>query len=77
MTASNDSQFSTKYEWQTYQFCSQKCQTIFRAAPERYRISQLKIEHVHQTTAEPLTGAAEYTCPMHPENSPDRPRRLP
>jgi len=67
MTVSNDSQFSTEYEGQNYRFCSQKCQTTFRAAPERYRISQLKIEQVHQTTAEPVTGAAEYTCPMHPE----------
>lgn len=67
MTVSNDSQFSTEYEGQNYRFCSQKCQTTFRAAPERYRISQLKIEPVPQTTTEPLTGAAEYTCPMHPE----------
>nr|WP_257605263.1 heavy metal translocating P-type ATPase [Pseudomonas sp. UMAB-40] len=67
MTVSNDSQFSTEYEGQNYRFCGQKCQTTFRAAPERYRISQLKIEQVHQTTAEPVTGAAEYTCPMHPE----------
>ncbi|MCT9827094.1 heavy metal translocating P-type ATPase [Pseudomonas veronii] len=67
MTVSNDSQFSTEYEGQHYRFCSQKCQTTFRAAPERYRISQLKIEQFPQTTAEPLTGAAEYTCPMHPE----------
>ena len=67
MTVSNDSQFSTEYEGQNYRFCSQKCQTTFRAAPERYRISQLKIEQIPQTTAEPLTGAAEYTCPMHPE----------
>lgn len=67
MTVSNDSQFSTEYEGQNYRFCSQKCQTTFRAAPERYRIPQLKIEPVPQTTAEPLTGAAEYTCPMHPE----------
>ncbi|SDO42312.1 Cu+-exporting ATPase [Pseudomonas reinekei] len=67
MTVSNDSQFSTEYEGQNYRFCSQKCQTTFRAAPERYRISQLKIEQVPQTTTEPLTGAAEYTCPMHPE----------
>ncbi len=67
MTVSIDSQFSTEYEGQNYRFCSQKCQTTFRAAPERYRISQRKIEQVHQTTAEPVTGAAEYTCPMHPE----------
>nr|WP_254925287.1 heavy metal translocating P-type ATPase [Pseudomonas fragi] len=67
MTVSNDSQFSTEYEGQHYRFCSLKCQTTFRTAPERYRISQPKIEPVPQTTAEPLTGAAEYTCPMHPE----------
>jgi len=67
MTVSNDSQFSTEYEGQHYRFCSLKCQTAFRTAPERYRISQPKIEPVPQTTAEPLTGAAEYTCPMHPE----------
>ena len=39
MTVSNDSQFSTEYEGQNYRFCSQKCQTTFRASPERYRIS--------------------------------------
>ena len=67
MTVSNDSQFSTQYEGQNYRFCSQKCQTTFRAEPERYRTSPLEIEQVHQTPAEPLTSAAQYTCPMHPE----------
>lgn len=67
MTVSNESQFSTEYEGRTYQFCSQKCQTTFRAEPERYRLSPPEIEHVHQAPAEPLTPATEYTCPMHPE----------
>ncbi|WP_390957014.1 heavy metal translocating P-type ATPase [Pseudomonas moorei] len=67
MTVSNESQFSTEYKGQNYRFCSRKCQTTFRAEPERYQISPTEIEHVHQAPAEPLTSATEYTCPMHPE----------
>jgi Cu+-exporting ATPase len=67
MAVSNDSQFSTQYKGQTYRFCSQKCQTTFRAEPERYRISATEIEQVRQAPAESLTSATEYTCPMHPE----------
>lgn len=67
MTVLNESQYSTQYEGRTYQFCSQKCQTIFRGEPERYRISPQESEKPHQTAAEPLTVDTQYTCPMHPE----------
>ncbi|CAI8714181.1 Copper-transporting P-type ATPase [Pseudomonas sp. IT-196MI5] len=67
MAVSNDSQFSTQFEGQTYRFCSQKCQTTFRAEPEHYRISPTETEQIHQAPAEPLTTTTEYTCPMHPE----------
>lgn len=65
--AISNSQFSTQYEGRTYQFCSQKCKTTFRAEPERHRISSLEIEHGLQAPAEPFKSATEYTCPMHPE----------
>ena len=67
MAVSSGSEFSAQYEGRTYQFCSQKCQTAFRAAPERYRASPPEIEHVHQAPVDTLTAATEYTCPMHPE----------
>lgn len=64
MAVSNDSQFSTQYEGQTYRFCSQKCQATFKAEPRRYQASAPKIE---QASTAPLAATTEYTCPMHPE----------
>ncbi|WP_137820160.1 heavy metal translocating P-type ATPase [Pseudomonas sp. 2FG] len=70
MAVSNDSQFSEQYEGQTYQFCSQKCQEKFRVEPQHYARHQHSTDHTghaHDSPAQPVIGAAEYTCPMHPE----------
>ncbi|WP_137889182.1 heavy metal translocating P-type ATPase [Pseudomonas sp. 2FE] len=70
MAVSNDSQFSEQYEGQTYQFCSQKCQEKFRVEPQHYAGHQHSTDHTghaHDSPAQPVIGATEYTCPMHPE----------
>ena len=58
---------SSEYQGRRYLFCSTSCLARFQAAPEQY------IHHrsTGEARAGPQTlhtsGAAEYTCPMHPE----------
>lgn len=53
---------SAVHEGQTYYFCSQGCETKFKANPATY---MLKADVT--TTAEPEPAGAIYTCPMHPQ----------
>lgn len=53
---------SAVHEGQTYYFCSQGCETKFKANPATY---MLKADVT--TTTEPEPAGAIYTCPMHPQ----------
>jgi cation transport ATPase len=46
---------------QTYHFCTEGCETKFKAAPERY------LSEVEDPATEPAPAGAIYTCPMHPQ----------
>jgi Cu+-exporting ATPase len=52
------------YHGTTYAFCSKRCLERFRANPEQYVSAAAPVA---AKTATGETGAAEYTCPMHPE----------
>ncbi len=64
MAVTPPSKFSERYEGQTYQFCSLKCQEKFRADPDPYLENPSAPEHSSQP--KPQAGT-EFTCPMHPE----------
>lgn len=57
---------------QTYYFCSPRCMEKFRANPERYVEGGTSQERPVLSS-----GAAVYTCPMHPEVVRDRPGNCP
>ena len=61
MEVKPDSPFAENFQQRTYRFCSAKCQEKFRVEPGRY-LSQPQPESLGT-----VPGAAEYTCPMHPE----------
>ena len=67
MKVSQDSQFSAQYADQSYHFCSAKCQAKFAAEPERYLTEKPANTTSSFGEQASTTGAAEYTCPMHPE----------
>jgi cation transport ATPase len=46
---------------QTYHFCTEGCETKFKAEPERY------LSEVEDPATEPAPAGAIYTCPMHPQ----------
>jgi heavy metal translocating P-type ATPase len=49
------------HDGQTYHFCSEGCETKFKAAPERY------VSEGEQPATAPALAGAIYTCPMHPQ----------
>ena len=53
------------FEGETYYFCSQSCLERFRANPRQY-IEPRSTGAAPQPTPA-VSGAVEYTCPMHPE----------
>ncbi len=53
---------SSEYQDKTYHFCSTGCVAKFEADPEKYLHSGAQVEPMLLSP-----GAAEYTCPMHPE----------
>ncbi len=53
------------HEGTTYYFCSAKCLEDFRANPTQY--TQPPEARTSTASAPASGGAAEYTCPMHPE----------
>ncbi|MCK6586505.1 MAG: heavy metal translocating P-type ATPase [Polyangiaceae bacterium] len=58
------------YEGQTYFFCSARCAEKFRADPPAYVAPQKPAPsgaEKRPQAPKPVTGAGEYTCPMHPE----------
>ena len=67
MTITPPSKFGESYQGQIYQFCSQKCQEKFRAAPEHYSGIHPSTEPSIAATEPALQVATEFTCPMHPE----------
>ncbi|MBT8764845.1 heavy metal translocating P-type ATPase [Metapseudomonas boanensis] len=76
MAVAPDSNFREQYQGQTYRFCSEKCLTKFQAEPARYIGStggHAHAGHGHANHDQPAVaklpsaGAAEYTCPMHPQ----------
>ena len=50
----------TVYQQKTWYFCSTRCQARFTADPAAYLSKD-------RETPVPAKGAAQYTCPMHPE----------
>lgn len=60
MTVKADSPHRLQYAGKAYRFCSEKCLSKFKAAPELYG------EAVQEVEAIP-PPEAWYTCPMHPE----------
>ena len=48
------------YKGQTYYFCAESCLEQFRNDPERFLNPDARPAPV-------VAGAAEWTCPMHPE----------
>ncbi|MGC3763759.1 heavy metal translocating P-type ATPase [Pseudomonas aeruginosa] len=63
MTVKTDSAHQLQYAGKAYRFCSEKCLSKFRAAPEVYGVAVRE-----ETTKLPTTaGDTWYTCPMHPE----------
>ncbi|HGM7559352.1 TPA: heavy metal translocating P-type ATPase [Pseudomonas aeruginosa] len=63
MTVKADSPHQLQYAGKVYRFCSEKCLSKFRAAPEVYGAA------VREETTDLPTVASDtwYTCPMHPE----------
>lgn len=59
------------FQGKTYHFCSEKCQTKFKADPAAYTSG-------HAAEAKkPAPANAQYTCPMHPEIIRDAPGACP
>ncbi|MDU4251225.1 MULTISPECIES: heavy metal translocating P-type ATPase [Pseudomonas] len=63
MMVKTDSPHQLQYAGKVYRFCSEKCLSKFKAAPENYSAA------VREETTDLPTGASDtwYTCPMHPE----------
>ncbi len=57
------------YKGHEYHFCSDSCQSKFKADPEKYLTAQ--------SAAAPAIKGAQYTCPMHPEIIRDEPGSCP
>ncbi|MBP3960562.1 heavy metal translocating P-type ATPase [Gemmata sp. G18] len=79
---------STTHAGTTYHFCSRHCLAKFEADPARFTSSTsvpeahsccggAKAEHQHSPATTDPTGAAKYTCPMHPEVVNDGPGTCP
>src|SRR5258706_786102 len=74
MTVKADSPHRYTHQGVEHRFCCAGCQAKFAADPERY----LSGAPARATVAPPAdTGAAEWTCPMHPEIVRDRPGSCP
>ncbi|MGH7814182.1 MAG: heavy metal translocating P-type ATPase [Candidatus Binataceae bacterium] len=72
--------WSLPLDGKTYYFCCDGCLGMFKADPARYlKAPELKkhAHHVMPAAAPPITGAGEYTCPMHPEIVRDAPGACP
>ncbi|SDU27922.1 Cu+-exporting ATPase [Pseudomonas pohangensis] len=67
MKVSLDSKFVEEHAGQTLHFCSAKCQAKFVAEPARYLADKPVDTASSSGPQAALAGAAEYTCPMHPE----------
>ncbi|WP_019956901.1 YHS domain-containing protein [Yoonia vestfoldensis] len=50
-----------EFEGKTFYFCSEKCQTKFKADPSAYTSGD------PASPKQPAPANAQYTCPMHPE----------
>jgi Cu+-exporting ATPase len=59
---------SWEYNGHKYYFCHQSCLARFKANPDSF---------LTPSAPSPVTAAAEYTCPMHPEIVRDRPGACP
>jgi Cu+-exporting ATPase len=82
MTVRPESPHRVEHAGRVYYFCCAGCRDKFMADPERY-LSRGPDPHAHaaQPTlimpAPSVTGAAEWTCPMHPDVRRDRPGSCP
>ena len=63
MEVTENSAFTSRYDFKLYYFCSEFCQHKFRSSPERY-IGNHDKQHQDDTA---LYNASLYTCPMHLE----------
>jgi len=71
MTVSADSRFHAAHQGKTYRFCSEKCESKFVAAPQRYVAASTEVARA------PAEQGTIYTCPMHPEIRQDHPGNCP
>ncbi len=62
---------SDSYGAQSYHFCSENCQTKFKADPWFYASGKAG------TNGHQVTAGAQYTCPMHPQILQDKPGNCP
>lgn len=63
MTVKIDSPHQLQYAGKAYRFCSEKCLSKFKAAPDLYGPAA----HGETTKLPTTAGDTWYTCPMHPE----------
>jgi len=67
---------SAEHAGHTWYFCSQSCKTKFETEPGKYDGSRT-VPLVQIGPPPQTAGAAEYTCPMHPQIVRDRPGACP
>ena len=83
MSVTQDSPNHVHHNGQDYYFCSEHCETRFKAEPEKYVLTMQGHEHddschghactTSNKTLEQEIPGAQYTCPMHPEVVQDHP----
>jgi Cu+-exporting ATPase len=87
MSVTQDSPNHVHHNGQDYYFCSEHCETRFKAEPEKYVLTMQGHEHddschghactTSNKTLEQEIPGAQYTCPMHPEVVQDHPGACP
>ena len=67
------------HEGKAYHFCNPHCRVRFEASPGLFldRPRPAALASLPLLTISPVSGATEYTCPMHPEIVSDRPGSCP
>ncbi|WEJ74246.1 heavy metal translocating P-type ATPase [Pseudomonas sp. PSE14] len=63
MKIRTDSPYHLEHAGKAYWFCSEKCLSTFKAAPERYE----DVVRDEAADAPSVASGTWYTCPMHPE----------
>lgn len=74
-----------EHNGQSFYFCSKGCAEKFRREPNQFLAPHAHAPHAHAPHVQPIamtrpagpSGAAQFTCPMHPEIVSDRPGSCP